>query len=321
MPDRYYAFAVGRIRVLETRLLSRGRLERMAEAVDLGEALGQLGETEYSTLLTGGREPREIAGAELARVRDLVLRLAPDAYELAFLLWRWDLLNLKALLRREEGGVRDSLNRLGRYMPEEMTGWFKDGRPELPDFFALARRAGESAQAASHDPQLVDAAVDRLYYAEGTKVWPDGSFMVGYWRARVDLINLRVLARSKLLGFDRARLAALLLDGGLVPAERFLSAFAESWEEIAAWWGQSPYRSLLASAQDLRRLSTLERASEDLLLERAKAAKGVPLGLEPVLGYYLAKEHETRLVNLVLTAKAAGVAGALIKERLRGVYA
>ena len=51
MPDRNYGFAVGRIRVLETRLLDRGRLERMAEAADLAEALAQLGETEYGPLV------------------------------------------------------------------------------------------------------------------------------------------------------------------------------------------------------------------------------------------------------------------------------
>lgn len=48
MPERDYGFAVGRIRVLETKLLDRGRLERMAEAADLPEALGVLGETEYA---------------------------------------------------------------------------------------------------------------------------------------------------------------------------------------------------------------------------------------------------------------------------------
>ena len=69
----------------------------------------------------------EIAGAELARVRDLVLNLAPDAPEVDFLLWRWDLLNLKALLRREFGGP--SLNRLGRYTPQEMPAGSTSGSP------------------------------------------------------------------------------------------------------------------------------------------------------------------------------------------------
>ena len=319
MPERNYGFAVGRIRVLETRLLDRGRLERMAEAADLGETLALLGETEYGPLVAAGTKPMEIAGAELARVRDLVLNLAPDAPEVDFLLWRWDLLNLKALLRREIG--EPSLNRLGRYTPQEMTGWFASGSPALPEFFTLARQAGEAAFAKSGDAQMLDAAIDRIYYGHGAAAWQDPeSFLPSYWAARIDLINLRTLIRGKHLGFDRARLAGLLLPGGLVAPDRTLASLDDSWEEIAAWWGQGPYGTVVQACGSLADLASLERASENLLLEKAKPAKMVPLGLDPVLGYYLAKEHETRLVNLVLTAKAAKVPGGRIKERLRGVY-
>ncbi|MGE5550286.1 MAG: V-type ATPase subunit [Bacteroidota bacterium] len=319
MPDRNYGFAVGRIRVLETRLLDRGRLERMADAADLHETLSQLGETEYAPLVASGLGPMEIAAAELARVRDLVVQLAPEADDLAFLLWRWDLLNLKVLLRGEDG--KADLNDLGRYRREEMAGWFRDGHPELPVFFAEARAAGASAYAAEHDPQLLDAAVDRLYYHKGADRWRGrDTFLAGYWPARIDLLNLRTLVRAKHLDFDRRRLAALLLAGGTVPEERFAGALGQTWDEIAAWWAQGPYAGVLSACNSLADLAALERAGENLLLERAKPAKGIPLGLDPVLGYYLAKEHETRLVNLVLTAKTAGVPGARIKERLRGVY-
>ena len=85
--------------------------------------------------------------------------------------------------------------------------------------------------------------------------------------------------------------------------------------------GAGTLRNRAAGLRQSPDLAALERASEDLLLEKVKPAKMVPLGIEPLLGYYLAKEHETRLVNLVLTAKAAGVPGGRIKERLRGVYA
>ena len=305
MPDRYYGFAVGRIRVLETRLLDRARLERLAEAADLAEVLAQLGETEYGPLLASGLPPAEIAGAELARVRNLVLRLAEGAPEMDFLLWRWDLQNLKALLRGEDG--RAALNGLGRYRPEEIAGWFAANDPKLPEFFAEARKAGEEALAESGDFQLMDAAIDRLYYESGAGFWRGRSeLLAGYWRARIDLTNLRTFVRAKRLGFAR---------------ESFLALLGGSWEEIEAWWADGPYGAILRACGRLADLPALERACDDLLLERIKPAKAVPLGLEPVLGYYLAKEHETRLVNLILAAKTARVPAARLKERLRDVYA
>lgn len=316
MPERDYGFAVGRIRVLETRLLDRGRLERLAEAADLPEALNLLGETEYAVHLGGDLGAQEIGPAELARVRDMLLGMTGEAPDLDFLLWRWDLLNLKALLRDGEAG----LNALGRYEPSAMRGWFKSGDPKLPEFFTQARRAGEEAYAAARDPQALDAAIDRFYYGRAAARWGGESYIGQYWRARVDLTNLRILVRSKLLGFERPRLAALLLPGGTIPAERLLILYDGSWEDLGSFWNGTDYAAVAAACPSLSDLPGLEKASENFLLSRAMPAKGIPLGIEPVLGYYLAKEHETRLVTLVLAAKAAGVPGARIKERLRGVY-
>ena len=47
-----YAYAVGRIRVLETRLLSRGMVERMLEATDVDELFRILSDTAYGGLLS-----------------------------------------------------------------------------------------------------------------------------------------------------------------------------------------------------------------------------------------------------------------------------
>jgi len=45
--DTKYAYAVARVRVLETRLLEKGQIDRMVEARNAQEALQVLGETVY----------------------------------------------------------------------------------------------------------------------------------------------------------------------------------------------------------------------------------------------------------------------------------
>lgn len=320
MPERDYAFAVGRIRVLETRLLDMGRLARMAEAASVADALAQLSETEYAPLAAKGLGGAELAASELARVRDLVLHLAPEAPALQYLLRRWDLLNLKSLVRQEVFGAKPVLNALGCFSPAEIASWFETGRPELPEQFARALQAGRAACREGADPQLLDAAIDRLYYGEGASYWETESMMQKYWPARIDLINLRVLVRGKHLGCETTRLRMLILPGGVIKEDSFAAALETAWEETAAWWGRGAYAAAVP-ASTLRDLGALERASENLLLALAKPAKAAPFGIDPVLGYYLAKEHETRLVNLILTAKAVEVPAKSIKERLRDVYA
>ncbi|MGE5598024.1 MAG: V-type ATPase subunit [Bacteroidota bacterium] len=323
MREHDLAFAVGRIKVLETRLLDMPRLERLAEAADLESARSILSETEYGETLGNARGPAEIAAAELARTRRLLLGMIPQAQELHFLLWRWDLLNLKTLLRASADGNAVSLNELGMYPPATLAAWFRDGEPALPALFPAARRAGEEAYDAAGDPQMLDAAIDAVYYRYGAELWRKlpGEILAGYWRARIDLTNIRTLVRSRLLGFGAARLRALLLpEGGLSP-DTLMELAGRSWEEIGAWLSAGPYAGLAQNPAEIRSLPHLERRADNLLLGILRAAKGISLGIEPLLGYYLAKEHETRLVNLVLSAKAAGVPGAEIKERLRVVYA
>lgn len=321
MREHEYAFGVGRIKVLETRLLDRARLERLADAADEAEARAQLAETEYAEALAAAKSPAEIAGAELIRVRDLLLGLIPDSAELRFLLWRWDLLNLKALMRPGDSGR--IVNDLGFFRVEEIEGWLTTGRPEMPDVFAEARRAGENAYGSSRDPQSLDAAVDAVYYARGAALWQrwPGTFLPGYWQARIDLTNLRTLARARLLGMDAGRIAALLLPGGSIQTGAFLARTAAAWEEIWAFWHETPYTAMTAAVGDPRDLPALEKAVDNHLLDLIRPAKRVPAGIEPLLGYYLGKEHETRLVHLILAAKSANVPGDEIKERLRDVYA
>jgi V/A-type H+-transporting ATPase subunit C len=46
---------------------------------------------------------------------------------------------------------------------------------------------------------------------------------------------------------------------------------------------------------------------DDFLMERLKAAKMVVFGIEPLVGYILAKEHEVKLIRLILIGKLKGV--------------
>ena len=48
-----YAYAVGRVRAMETRLLDRSKIDRMVEAKSAEEALKVLGESEYAEYQIG----------------------------------------------------------------------------------------------------------------------------------------------------------------------------------------------------------------------------------------------------------------------------
>nr|NLM36733.1 hypothetical protein [Bacillota bacterium] len=49
MAERYYAYAVGRIRILETKLLPASFFERLLKTTSVQETLRLLAETDYSS--------------------------------------------------------------------------------------------------------------------------------------------------------------------------------------------------------------------------------------------------------------------------------
>jgi V/A-type H+-transporting ATPase subunit C len=67
-------------------------------------------------------------------------------------------------------------------------------------------------------------------------------------------------------------------------------------------------------------LATLEKFSDNYLLNYIKPAKFAILGIEPVLGYLLAKEHEIKLLRIIMIGKLNGLSSESIREKLRETY-
>ena len=75
MPQNSYAFAVGSIRVLETRMLDRSKWNRLCEAASEEEALKLLSEFGYG----GGNDTLDkMIAHELGAARKTILELTPE---------------------------------------------------------------------------------------------------------------------------------------------------------------------------------------------------------------------------------------------------
>ena len=108
MDEHYYG--VGRIRTLETRLLTPGQTERMANAYDFEAAFGVLSETIYAEILPRLKSPfdfEDLCQLELVSLKNLMDRLAPENETVKALFRKYDHLNLKILLRSLQQKTED----------------------------------------------------------------------------------------------------------------------------------------------------------------------------------------------------------------------
>ena len=334
-----YAYAVGRIRALETRLLDTAAISRLLEAESAPESLKILAEGEYESSLAEIREPAdfEIAlNAERERIYTLIdkLSLDPDLTQLFRV--RWDFHNLKVLLKSsylEGSGTNgdEALITSGLIPIEVMRAFFgldeEQGSIKLPDYIADALESARAEYEESQNPQMIDIIIDnhlQSFLYERALDYPN-PFLSGYFEAFADLVNIKSFIRVKALGEGLRLLEASLITHGSLRREIFTRHFDETVENFPAAMTSTPYAELVAegirSWSEEHSLTVYERLSDNYLINYIKPAKYIVFGVEPLIGYLLAKEHEMKLIRIIMIGKLNDLPSEVIQERLRETYA
>ncbi|HHX88121.1 MAG TPA: V-type ATP synthase subunit C [Firmicutes bacterium] len=327
-----YAYAVGRVRVLETRLLDKGKFDRMLEATSAGEVLKVLAETSYSSYLaelTGAYEFETILRKEMANVLADFEKMSPQPELVALIALSYDLHNLKVLFKNKYLGVENTdilfpagaipLHRL-KYAVED------ENFREFPE---VLRRAGEQILdefVVSRDPQLIDLYLDRaLFELRLTSAQKARSgFLEGLFQRQVDLLNLNTFLRVKKMGRSKDFLKQALLPGGLIAGELLLELLDESLEELISRLSTTRYSAVSGEGirewMDTGTATRLEKLSDDFITAYLQRGRHSPFGLEPLIGYLWAKQVEIKNIRLVMVGKINGLPTEAIRERLRNVY-
>ncbi len=321
--DTDYLSISARIRVLETRLLTRERLERMLDARDNAEALKVLAECGYGELSVS--DPAGLERA-LSEARETLFReisaAVPDIGVVDIFRVKYDYHNAKAVIKAEATG-QDAGRLLvsgGRYEPVQLL--------EQPEACGEALRSameqGKQVLEETGDPQQADLVLDRAYFAElGQLAKESGSaYMQGYVRLMVDAANLRSFVRCMRLEKGTDFLSQVLLTGGSV------SVFALTQcrpQDIGGLFSVGPLAAAAQLAGELAKpgagaLTELERTCDDALMAYQEKARRTPFGEEVVAGYLFARESELTAIRTVMAGRMAGLDGDQIRRRLRATY-
>ncbi|MDP2873193.1 MAG: V-type ATPase subunit [Bacillota bacterium] len=328
-----YAFFVARIRVLETRLLTRNHLLRMVDAPDAETAFRMLGETEYGPAVAaaGTAADYEIAlAAELGRVFGIIRAASPEPELPELLGVAYDWQNLKTALKASltgrpiDGRFLIAAGNLDRALFFAVASG-ADG--SLPSPYRETAARARAVYAASHDPQQVDVVVDGARFAAIIEIARSTGFeLIGTLAAAsADLINLRTVMRIRLLRASPDLLRQALLPGGTIPAARVASMVTGELDEIAGAASSLPYREVVSGGVNGFRqsgsLALLEKLIDDYLMGLVRDARYVALGPEPVIAYLMAKEAEIKNLRIIFTGKLNRLPEGTIRERLRETYA
>jgi V/A-type H+-transporting ATPase subunit C len=326
--DTRYIYAVGRIRALERRLLTRADFGRLLDAPNLDGALRLLAEMGYP-VPEGASAYEPVLTAENQAALELLETLTEDRALVEIFRSRYDFHNLKVLLKAERSGqdLDQAIVDLGTVPVEELREAVYAGEPDrLPEPLAEAMRAAQARYEEGGNPGDLDAAVENVQYAElsGMIEEMNNRFLSAWLALDVDLLNIRSFLRFRWLQEDIKTFPEILLPGGSLGWDFFRPIREEALEALAQAFGRTPYGRVVSDGigqlQSRRSFAPLERGCDDLMIELLRTSSQTSFGVEPLAAYLLLKEFEIRSVRSVLVGKLNGLPREKIKERLPGAY-
>jgi len=330
--DSRYAYAVGKIRAREARLLDFPELLSIVEAENVEEALKGLSDTDYGeglALVKGEEDFDSHLSRQMESIYGLISELTHDPELTDLFLLRNDFHNVKVAFKKKCGApVEDEYyltpSTVNRGELIEAVETSNLGR--LPPLLEGALRRIEIIFGSEKNIQLVETTLDEIYLSHCLYVSQRAKceFLEKFFSIQIDLTNIRTFIRLKEMGKGRDYLEKLLISGGVLEKDLFLRSFEGSLESFVDSLRFKDYYEIFKRGVESWRRSgsfaVLEKLFDDYLLNFVKRAKYISFGIEPLIGYMVAKEMEVKNLRTIIVGKFNGLSSEIIKERLRETY-
>ena len=327
-----YGQSVVTIRILEKRLLTRNRLERMIEAQTPEEVLKLLGETEYSQDMAdihGSQDYEIILKRETERVFSIVRNMIKNTGIVDVLSLKYDYHNLKVLLKSKITGKDFSslLMQAGTIDASKFKVKFETQSNDLPQEIIEAIDEAQKDFEENHNPQRIDIIVDKHYFRNLSRLAKeiDVKVITDYVEGLIDFQNMITLFRVQKQKRDARFLETVIFEGGTISKNKIVASINDNTDTILNKFKKEKLGTYLVKGleafSETKRLSELEKISDNYLMELNKESKYVVFGPEPLFTYLVAKEREINAVRMIMVSKINNISSDKIRERLRETYA
>lgn len=335
-----YGYSNARVRGMRSRLFSNAYFDQLMDAADLNRIIQMLMDTEYSSDLeeriVHGRTSAQVDEAlksNMLRTFNKVMSFANgEAFELlTTLLGRWDLFNLKTIIRGahmhlDPEEIEESLFAVGQLSSVDLhelsrTGEVRAVVDTLVTWgspFAAALKPVVAEYMKSNDLALLELALDR-YYGDWASKRLEGKGANSKLARRllgiqVDSTNLLTVFRLQKADMEGLEVERFFLPGGVnISKDLFMQlAPLSDVDEVLERLKRTPYGSQLDAVVlqyvEENSIAVFERALEDFVMRKAvKAGTGDPLGVGIIIGYLWAKQNEVTNLRIVVKGKAVGM--------------
>jgi len=328
-----FNYAVGRVRALETKLLSSGDVERMLSAKDADDAYRIFSDFDFGNSLGEAKKSADfqrVVNSELSATKNLLTSIV--GFEVVWvleILWlRYDFHNLKVALKSrildwDNEKTQEMLLDLGSIPANIMLDFGRNNIPHksIGERFTRALAKAEASYEKTHDLRFLEYTLDcDLHHLKVSLAHKArNAFLLEFVQKEVDLYNLISYFRLKQASHN-LDFADIYAHGGSFE----LAFFRQEENKILEHLARSHYKNIALAYELFRKengdFALIEREGDDLLLAHMKRSKHTAFGPEPIFAYYWAKKNNARIVRTVMVSKLAGLPQEKIRKRLRRLY-
>ena len=330
--DTAYAYGVGRIRALETRMLTRHDFTRLLAVEDIEAFFRILSETEYGMLFPSIPEPRDFEArlqAHLGDVLHLVDHLSRDPDITDLVMSRHDYFNLKVLMKKEVSGREaDTLLSPDGLVDTTVLAAVVRGEAVADAPVHLIRACDAARRGASKgvDPQNLDVKIDREMFAYFWSVLKQAKvpFLQGWLERVIDLVNIKTFFRSVWTQEAGQHLKESLVENGSLEIEFYRTLREEPRETHPQRVGATRDARCVDEGISFFRtkgtFARLEQLADGYMITYLRRTALTAFGIEPIMAYAFLKEYEIRALRTLAVGKWNTISQESIRERLPDVY-
>ena len=330
--DAQYAYAVARIRAIEKNMIDKIKMDRMIEAKTAQEVLKLVVESGYGDLssdLTAVSNYERLLKEEQKKLYSVLVEIVEDFEIFNLVTHSADYHNVKVLLKSDFLGKEDDdiLLETGTIPLSKLKVMIKER--DFRDMSSYMRSAVEESIDTYNrpsDPQKIDLILDKANYMQMLKTLSDldSELLEEVVEAKIDLLNIKTFLRIKRQGKSWDFLKKILLPGGHIDTDVFVSNIDSSYEAIIELFRYTNYNEIcekgIESYKNTGSLAVFEKLVDDYVISLAKKAKVMAFGIEPLICHFIGKENEIKNIRIIMVGKINNVPNETIRERLREAY-
>ncbi len=317
-------FANARAKSKENGLLSEERLHRIMESKTVEDGMRVLAEIGYGGgMTTAGDDFYSLLKEEQRLATAFACEAAPKEIGFDCFFMKNDYHNMKVLLKEKYGKIGDVSEMImpdGNISFAELKQRFEDGKTDFDPFMhegiAVVDKAFEQG---TGSPRLIDVEMDKAMFRRITSRLPSCDKCIrDYFTALIDLTNIESFVRTKKIKAGFSFFSSGFAVGGKIGLKDFEECGTDDGK-FRKLIENSEYKAFWEKIES--ELCLYETATDDFLLKKIAANKADMFSVAPVLGYYLAKLNEVKILRVVFVCIKNMVSYEEMKKRVRALYA